>query len=132
MDTPGGSYTPPPPPPDPPSTGGSYTPPSPPPSTGGAPASPSGGDIVYPQQPPKDPILIAVLNLVVAGCLGYFMIGQKMKGIVAVIAWVLGLATCGVVSGLVSIVAAIDGYMQAQHLQAGTPVAQWTFFNDHK
>jgi hypothetical protein len=117
MDTPGGSYTPPPPPPSP---------------TGGAPA-PAGGDIVYPQQPPKDPVLIAVLNLVVAGCLGYFMIGQKMKGIVAVIAWVLGLFfTCGTVSGLVSILAAIDGYLQAQHLKANMPVAQWTFFNDHK
>jgi hypothetical protein len=121
MDTPGdsGSYTPPPPPPLPPSTGGS-------------PAGPSGGDIVYPQQPPKDPVLIAILNLVVGGCLGYFMIGQKMKGIVAVIAWVVGLFfTCGTVSGLVSIVAAIDGYMQAQHLKAGFPVAQWTFFDKH-
>src|ERR1019366_493809 len=121
MDTPGGSgsYTPPPPPP--------------PPSSGSTPpAAPSGGDIVYPQDPPKDPVLIAVLNLIVAGCLGYFMIGQKMKGIVAVIAWILGLFTCGIVSGIVSIVAAIDGYLQAQHLQAGMPVAQWTFFNDHK
>jgi hypothetical protein len=116
MDTPGGSYSPPPPPPPPPA---------------GTPSAP-GGDIVYPQQPPKDPVLIAVLNLVVAGCLGYFMIGQKMKGIVAVIAWVLGLASCGIVSGLVAIVAAIDGYLQAQHLKAGMPVAQWTFFNDHK
>ncbi len=122
MDTPGGSgtYTPPPPPPPPPSSGST------------PPAAPSGGDIVYPQNPPKDPVLIAVLNLVVAGCLGYFMIGQKMKGIVAVIAWVAGLATCGVVSGLVAIVAAIDGYMQAQQLKAGFPVAQWTFFDKHQ
>ena len=67
--------------------GGSYTPPPPPPPTGGTPAPPAGGDIVYPQQPPKDPVLIAVLNALVAGCVGYFMIGQKMKGIVAVIAW---------------------------------------------
>lgn len=117
MDTPGGSYTPPPPPPPPP--------------TGGTPAAP-GGDIVYPQQPPKDPVLIAVLNLLIAGCLGYFMIGQKMKGIVALVAWILGLGTCGIVSGLVAVVAAIDGYLQAQHLKAGTPVAQWTFFNDHR
>jgi hypothetical protein len=114
MDTPGGSYTPPPPPP---------------PVAGG---TPGGGDLVYPQQPPKDPVLIAVLNLLLAGCVGYFMIGQKMKGIVALIAWVLGLASCGIVSGLVGIVAAIDGYLQAQHLKAGVAVAQWTFFNDHR
>jgi len=118
MDTPGGSYTPPPPPP---------------PTTGGTPAGPAGGDIVYPQQPPKDPVLIAVLNGLVAGCVGYFIIGQKMKGIVAVIAWVVGaIFTCGTVSLLVSVVAAIDGYLQAQQLKAGVPVAQWTFFNDHR
>jgi hypothetical protein len=117
MDTPGGSYTPPPPPPPP---------------AGGSPAAPSGGQIIYPQQPPKDPVLIAVLNLIVAGCLGYFMIGQKNKGIVAVIVWVLGLASCGIVSGLVGIAAAIDGYLQAQHLKNGVPVGEWTFFNDHK
>lgn len=115
MDTPGGSYTPPPPPP----SGG--------PSTSG-----SGGELVYPASPPKDPVLMLVLNLLVGGCLGYFLMGQKMKGIVAVVAWVLGWASCGIVTAIVSILAAIDGYLQAQQLQAGHPVAQWTFFNDHK
>jgi len=52
---------------------------------------------------------------------------------VAIIAWVVGLFfTCGTLSGLVAIVAAIDGYLQAQLLKANTPVAQWTFFNDHR
>jgi hypothetical protein len=114
MDTPGGSYTPP--PPAPPAPGG---------STGGT-------DLVYPTQPPKDPILVMILNLLVVGGVGYIIVGQKTKGIVAIVAWIAGLATCGVVSGLVSIVAAIDGYLQAQQLQAGHPVGQWTFFNDHK
>jgi hypothetical protein len=106
---------------------GTSTPPPPPPATGG------GGDLIQPQQPPKDPILILVLNLFVAGCVGYFMIGQKNKGIVAIIAWVIGLVPplCGTVSGLVCIVAAIDGYLQAQQLQQGHPLRQWSFFNDH-
>jgi hypothetical protein len=113
--------------------GGSYTPPPPPPPTSGTPAPAGGGDLVYPQNPPKDPVLIAVLNGLVAGCVGYFMIGQKMKGITAVIAWVVGaIFTCGTVSLLVSIVSAIDGYLQAMQLKAGVPVAQWTFFNDHR
>src|SRR5882672_2432037 len=102
--------------------GGSYTPPPPPPPTG-TPAPP-GGALIYPQQPPKDPVLIAVLNLIVAGCLGYFMIGQKTKGIVAVIAWVLGLASGGIVSGLVGVAAAIDGYLQAQRLKSGLPLGE--------
>jgi len=97
------------------------------------PPAPGGGDLVYPQQPPKEPVLILLLNLFVAGCLGYFLIGQKNKGIVAVIAWVIGFVPplCGTLSGLVGIVAAIDGYLQAQHLKNGTPVRQWSFFNDH-
>jgi hypothetical protein len=103
------------------------TPPPPPPAGAG------GGDIIYPQQPAKDPIVILVLNLFVAGCVGYFMLGQKNKGIVAIIAWIVGLVPplCGTLSALVCIVAAIDGYLQAQHLQAGHPVRQWTFFNNH-
>ena len=114
MDTPGGSYT-------PPKT----------PSGGGSPAG-GGGELIYSQQPPKDPILILVLNLLLLGGVGYFIIGQKLKGISAIVLWVLGLATCGIGSAIVSIVGAIDGWMQAQQLQAGHPIAQWTFFQDHK
>lgn len=114
-DTPGGSYTPPPPPPPPSPTGG-----------GGM----GGGEIIRPTQPPKDPILILVLNLLVAACVGYFIIGQKLKGIVALIAWIILLPlTCGVGSGVIAIVTAIDGYLQAQHLQQGRSLGQWTFFN---
>jgi hypothetical protein len=96
------------------------------------PPAPKAEELVYPQQPPKDPVLILVLNLVLFGGVGYFIIGQKMKGIVGIVVWVAGLATCGIVSGIVAIVAAIDGWMQAQQLQQGHPVAQWTFFQDHR
>ena len=106
------------------------TPIAPPPPE--APVS-GGGDLIQPQQPPKDPTIILILNLLVAGCVGYFMIGQKMKGIVALVIYVVGLPlTCGTVSGIVSILAAIDGYFQAEQLKAGFPVAQWTFFKDHR
>lgn len=110
--------------------GGSYTPPPPaPPPGGGA----GGEDLIRPSTPPKDPILVLVLNLIVAGGLGYIIIGQKMKGIVAIVAWIVLLfLTCGAGSGIVSIVGAIDGYLQAQQLQQGKPVGQWTFFNDHR
>jgi hypothetical protein len=107
--------------------GSSYTPP--PPAGGG---TGGGGDLVYPTQPPKDPILVLVLNLLLLGGVGYIIMGQKTKGIVAIVAWVLGLATCGVVSGLVGIFGAVDGYMQAQQLQQGHPVGQWTWFQDHR
>lgn len=112
--TPGGSYTPPPPPSTPSASGG------------------GGGDLVYPTQPPKDPILVLVLNLLVFGGVGYIIMGQKTKGIAAIVVWVLGLCSFGIVSGLVAVLGAVDGYLQAQQLQAGHPVGQWTFFNDHR
>lgn len=110
-------------------TGGSYTPPPPPPT---APTGGGGGDLVYPTTPPKDPILVLVLNLLVAGGVGYIIMGQKTKGIVAIVVWVVGWALCGIPSGIVSVLGAIDGYLQAQQLQQGHPVGQWTWFNDHR
>jgi hypothetical protein len=75
---------------------------------------------------------VLILNLLLLGGVGYIIMGQKTKGIVAIVAWVVGLASCGVVSGLVGVFAAIDGYLQAQQLQQGHPVGEWTFFNDHR
>lgn len=92
-----------------------------------------GGDgLIHPTNPPKDPILVMVLNLLVAGGVGYIIMGQKTKGIVAIVVWLVGLVACGIPSGIVSILGAIDGYLQAQQLQQGHPVGEWTFFNDHK
>src|ERR1700756_1257267 len=103
--------------------------PTPPPP----PAPGAGGDLVYPQQPPKDPTLILVLNLLLFGGVGYIVMGQKMKGIVAIIVClVLAVPTCGIASLLIGIAAGVDGMFQAQQLQAGFPVGQWTFYKDHK
>ena len=97
------------------------------------PPGPKGGATIQPTTPPKDPILVLVLNLLVAGGVGYIIMGQKTKGIVAIVAWVVLLfVTCGVGSGILGIVTAIDGYLQAQQLQQGKPVGQWTWFNDHR
>jgi hypothetical protein len=106
---------------------GSYTPPPPP---SGAPGG-GGGDTIYPSQPPKDPILVLVLNLLLLGGVGYIILGQKTKGIVAIVAFViLTVVTCGIGSA-VAILFAIDGYLQAQQLQQGHPIGQWTWFNNH-
>ena len=98
------------------------------------PGSTSGGNIIRPTTPPKDPILVLVLNLFVAGGVGYLIMGQKMKGIIAIVAWAILFVppSCGIGSGLLAIAAAIDGYYQALNLQAGHPVGEWTFFKDHR
>jgi len=95
-------------------------PPPPPPESGG-----SGGA--------SDPILVLVLNLLICGGVGSILLGQKTKGIVAIVAWViLFFVTCGAASGLVALIAAIDGYLQAQQLRQGHPIGEWTFFNGHR
>ena len=82
--------------------GGSYTPPPPPPPPPTAPGGGGGGQLVYPSTPPKDPILILILNLLIGG-VGYLIMGQKTKGIVAIVVWVLGWAACGIPSGIVAV-----------------------------
>lgn len=73
--------------------------------------------------PPPDPNLVLILNLLVFGAAGYWILGQKHKAIIAAVAWVAGLATCGVVSGLVAAFAAFDGYREANRL-AANPVEE--------
>jgi hypothetical protein len=63
-----------------------------------------------------DPNLVLVLNLLLFGCAGYWLLGQRVKAVIAAVAWVAGLATCGVVSGIVMAVAAVDGYREAKKL----------------
>ena len=95
------------------------------------PPSPGGGDTIQPSTPAKSPILILLVNLL-AGA-GYFAIGQKVKGILAVVVWfVVLIPTCGSGSGLLSILYAVDGFFQAQQLQQGTPIGPWTFFTNHR
>lgn len=105
----------------------------PPPPPSPVPPPSGGGDLVYPANPPKDPIIVLILNLLLLGGIGYIILGQKTKGIVAIVVWlVIALPTCGAGSGLLAVFTAIDGYLQAQQLQAGHPVGQWTFFKDHR
>ena len=55
--------------------------------------NPGGGTDV----PPPDPNLIFVLNLLVFGAAGYWLLGAKQKAVIAAVLWVAGLTTCGVV-----------------------------------
>ena len=100
--------------------------------TSSTPTSGGGKDLVYPSQPPKDPVLVCVLNLLVLGGVGYIIMGQKMKGIVAIVAWlILLIPTCGTLSGVVAVAAAVDGYLQAEQLKQGKTLGQWTWFQQH-
>lgn len=103
------------------------------PGSSAPPPPPAGEELVYPTNPPQNPVLVAVLNFFLLGGVGYIIMGQKMKGIVTIIAWVILVCpTFGAGSFLLGVLATIDGYLQAQQLMAGHRVGQWTFFNDHR
>ncbi len=80
-------------------------PPEPPPATG-------GGRI--------DPNLTFLLNLLGGACAGYFLLGQRKKGVAALLLFAVLFAppSCGTASMLVALVTAIDGYRQAGKLQS--------------
>lgn len=101
---------------------------TPPPPTGA-----KGGAVIPPPNPPKESWLIALLNLIVAGGLGYILMGQKMKGIVAIVIYLVLLPlTCGTGSAVLAVLTAIDGYMQGELQKQGKNLGEWTFFNDHR
>jgi TM2 domain-containing membrane protein YozV len=73
------------------------------------------------------------MNLLLAGGAGYILIGQKAKGIVAIVLFfAVAWPTCFSASGLIAFIAAVDGYMQAQSLEEGHAIGQWTFFREHR
>lgn len=99
--------------------------------------------LIYPMQPPREPLAALMLNIFFAS-VGYFIIGQIQKGIAAtvaflvelVFAFIIGLLLpgCGVaivipLSLVFHAILSVDVYLQAKVLQSGKPIAQWTFFN---
>jgi predicted branched-subunit amino acid permease len=82
-------------------------------------------------KPDANPIVFALGNLFIAGCLGYFLMGQKSKAITAlvyvVIAMVVGSITFGLLSILVPIlviVFTLDAYKLGQKLQSGESIGE--------
>lgn len=73
-------------------------------------------------KPDANPILFALLNLFVMGGLGYFLMGQKKKAIIAIVAFVV--LTCFGLSPIVAILFAYDAYLLGQKLQAGESIGE--------
>jgi len=79
------------------------------------------------------PINVFVFNLLVGGCLGYFKLGQKKKGWTALVLFILlAVPTWCTGSLLLSLITAVDGYLQAKQAESGRTLGEWTFFNAHR
>ena len=80
-----------------------------------------------------DPLVIFSANLIGAAALGYFLLGQKQKAIVGLLLFLALIPTTMCAgSWIVSAVAAIDGYLQAEAKRAGQSLGNWTMFRNHR
>ena len=76
-------------------------------------------------KPDANPILYAICNWFGWGALGYFLMGQKKKAIIAVVIFLLvGGITCGALMLPIIAVFAYDAYLVGQKLQSGQSVGE--------
>ena len=81
---------------------------------------------IQPANPPKDPIIAAVLSLVVLGGVGQLYLGQQKKGIILIVATVV--LWCLALGWAIQLVGAYDAYVIGNKLKAGQTVGDMEFF----
>ena len=88
----------------------------------------SSTEQIQPSDPPKNPIIAAILSLILFGGVGQLYLGQQKKGIILIVVWVLGWCSFGVITTIAAIVGAIDAYMMADKLQNGEAIGDMQWF----
>lgn len=83
---------------------------------------------IQPSNPPKDPIIAAILSLILLGGAGQIYLGQQKKGIILIVVWILGWCTGGIVTTIAALVGAYDAYVIGTKLKSGKPVGDMEFF----
>ena len=81
---------------------------------------------IQPSNPPKDPIIAAVLSALILGGVGQLYLGQQKKGIILIVVTVV--AWCLALGWVVHLVGAYDAYVIGNKLKAGQPVGDMEFF----
>lgn len=74
------------------------------------------------QKPDTNPIIVALLNCFLLGGVGYYMMGQKKKGIIATVATFLGVC-CGI-GFFIPWITAYDAYLLGQKLERGEAIGE--------
>jgi TM2 domain-containing membrane protein YozV len=80
---------------------------------------------IQPSNPPKDPIIAAVLSLLLGG-VGQLYLGQQKKGIILIVATIV--LYCVALGWVVQLVGAYDAYVIGNKLKNGQPVGDMEFF----
>ena len=81
---------------------------------------------IQPSDPPKKPINIAILSLLLFGGVGQIQLGQTKKGVIILIA-TIALISVGV-GFIVWITGTIDAYVMAEKLQKGESIGDMQWF----
>lgn len=85
--------------------------------------------LIFPSNPRKSPILMAILSGCCITGLGQIILGQTLKGITLLVGSVILLVgTAGFGLLIAYPLIAIDAYLIAKKLEAGNPVDEWEFF----
>lgn len=81
---------------------------------------------IQPSDPPKDPIIAAVLSLLLLGGVGQMYLGQTKKGVILIVATVV--LSCVGVGFIIPFVGAYDAYVVGGKLKGGKAVGDMEFF----
>ncbi len=83
---------------------------------------------IEPVDPPKDPIITAILSFLLFGGVGHLYLGQQKKGIIFIVAWVVLWVLPCVGPILVMALGAVDAYVMADKLKKGVPIGDMQWF----
>jgi TM2 domain-containing membrane protein YozV len=81
---------------------------------------------IQPSTPPKNPIIAAVLSLLLLGGVGQMYIGQMKKGVILIVATVV--LSCIGIGVIIPVLGAVDAYMLADKLQKGEAIGDMQWF----
>lgn len=81
---------------------------------------------IAPSNPPKDPIIAAVLSFLLLGGVGQMYLGQTKKGIIIIVATII--LACVGVGFVIPFVGAYDAYVIGNKLKEGKSVGDMEFF----
>jgi TM2 domain-containing membrane protein YozV len=81
---------------------------------------------IQPSDPPKNPIIAAVLSLILLGGVGQIYLGQTKKGIIIIVVTLL--LSCVGIGFIIWIVGIIDAYIMADKLQKGEAIGDMQWF----
>lgn len=81
---------------------------------------------IQPSTPPKDPVIAAILSVLLLGGVGQIYLGQQKKGIIIIVATIL--LACVGIGFVVPFVGAYDAYVIGNKLKEGKSVGDMEFF----